>query len=148
MTAHDEYPGSSFGLRPDSTYQRVLEVIGEGLRQEGWAQFVTADHLLSSWRRLAGEVATYEGTIDDYTNDLCSRDGLALVLDRSPARLKVQLASSVSYWDDQFKAATDPDVQSLVGKFFRLDNHSGWWWRRIPPTGPLADYLAGLDGRT
>lgn len=50
------------------------------LRGEGWADFTSLSRELAAWGRLADEVSIYRATVDDYTNDLCSRDYLAALM--------------------------------------------------------------------
>lgn len=38
-------------------------------------------------------------------------------------------------------------ADGMIGEFHRIVDRSGWWWRRRPRSGPLADYLAAAVGR-
>ena len=84
-------------------------------------------------------------TVDDFTNDLSSRDYLELALRRLPVPAREWLSESVAPLDDRFRDATVKDDRGLLGRFFRIDQESPWWWHRIPRVGPLADFLAGSD---
>ena len=125
----------------DNSEQAALDEIGRRLRAQGWAEHVTVARLLSDWRALASSVDRYRLTIDDYTNDLVSRDGLELVL----AACTPPLLDRLRPWDAadrEFTERTDADPDEAIGRFYHRDDLSGWWWKRRPSSGPLADYLA------
>lgn len=111
------------------------------MRAAGWVARTSLQWALEAWRDLAAEVGTYEATIDDYTNDLCARDYIAGFSAAASVELQAYIANEVAAADDQFRASTEPDVDGLVGRYFRIDNKDGWWWRQRPTTGPLAAYL-------
>lgn len=98
--------------------------------------------LLDGWERLSQEVEAYPLTIDDYTNDLTGRDALELVLDWAAEPLRNRLRARVTAAYERFREATDEDRTSVVGRYFRVDASSGWWWHRLPRSGRLAGYLA------
>jgi hypothetical protein len=112
----------------------------------GWAAHTSLQRELQTWRDLAAEVASYTPTIDDYTNDLCSRDYIAKFSAAASEGVQEYIASAVAEADDRFRASTEPDVEGFVGHYFRIDDKDGWWWQRRPAGGPLADYLAGRRG--
>ena len=64
----------------DASEQAILDEIDRNLRAQGWAKHVTVEWLLREWRTLSTTVDRYMLTIDDYTNDLTSRDGLEIAL--------------------------------------------------------------------
>ena len=44
--------------------------------------------------------------------------------------------------DAEFRAATEPDTDHLLAKYFRADHLDGAWWRqRVPKRGPIGEYL-------
>jgi hypothetical protein len=55
--------------------------------------------------------------------------------------LRAKLAISIEKADSEFLARTRDDTGSALGRYFRIDESSGWWWKRAPATGPLAEYL-------
>ena len=126
----------------DKAEQAAPEEIGRRLRAQGWADHVTVAKLLSDWRNLASSVDRYSLSIDDYTNDLTSRDGLELVLAACAASLRDKLHPWVDAADREFTERTETDADEAFGHFYRVDDLSGWWWKRRPTKGPLADYLA------
>lgn len=118
-----------------------VDRLTERLHAEGWASHVTVDRLLRGWEQLAGEVADYPATIDDYTNDMTARDALDLLLQWASPELESVLQRRVASADRRFIANTVEDGGAAVGRFFRIANRDGWWWRRRPATGALSDYL-------
>ena len=119
----------------------VLRSIGASLRSRGWAHFVTVERLIANWQGMAREAGQYENEVDDYTNDLTSRDGLAIVLSECPSPLRERLQALIDEADDFFRQGTVEDPDGRLGRYFRIDDRSGWWWKRRPRAGPLADYL-------
>lgn len=126
----------------DPSERADLDNIGRQMRSEGWADHVTVLGLLEDWESLSKSVDRYKLTIDDYTNDLCSRDGLEVALRRVAPSLRAKLQRSVDEADQEFAARTDDDAGAAVGRYYRIDASSGWWWKRRPLAGTLADYLA------
>ncbi len=129
----------------DDSEMAALDEIGRRLRAQGWADHVTVYRLLSSWREVASTADHYHSTIDDYTNDVTSRDGIELVLAACAPPLRDKLLHWVEATDGEFVARTIDDPGEAIGRYYRLDEASGWWWRRKPERGPLADYLAGSE---
>jgi hypothetical protein len=127
--------------RFDAGEQALLDGLGASLRARGWDRQVTVERLLRDWAALASSVERYPLTVDDYTNDLCSRDGLALVLDGCPEPLRAKLAALVEEADRAFRAGTLEDAEGRLARYFRIGPESGWWWSRVPASGPLATYL-------
>jgi hypothetical protein len=125
----------------DADEQAVLDELGRRLRAEGWANHVTAGWLLATWDELSASVDGYELSIDDYTNDLMARDGLEWVLGACAEPLRAKLQARIQAADRMFIAATQPDDDGALGRLVRVDETSGWWWKRRPKTGPLADSL-------
>ncbi len=119
----------------------ALADLTAGLISEGWADFVTIERLLSEWITLAQAGDRYQFSVDDYANDLTSRDGLELVLRRCQPPLKAKLLSYIELADQEFARRTKSDDQEVLAQFFRIDARDGWWWKRIPSDGPLAHYL-------
>jgi hypothetical protein len=85
-------------------------------------------------------------TVDDYTNDLRSRDYLELAIARLPADVRGSVSALVADADKRFRESTIDDGDGTLGRFFRIDAASNWWWRRIPRSGPLGAYLAAASG--
>jgi hypothetical protein len=126
----------------DASEQAILDGIDRHLRAQGWAKHSTVEWLLREWRTLSTTVDRYKLTIDDYTNDLTSRDGLEIVLANCHGPLQSKIRAHIEQSDQQFLARTEEDTRKALWQFYQIDASSGWWWRRNPTTGPLADYLA------
>jgi len=126
----------------DASERAVLSEIDGQFRAQGWAEHVTVDWLLQEWRVISEMVGQYSLTIDDYTNDLTGRDGLEFVLANCQGPLRAKLEADITRSDEIFLAGTEEDATESLGQFFRIDASSGWWWRRKPATGALADYLS------
>ena len=104
----------------------------------------TFTEFVAEWDAITIEFADdYEASIDDDTNDLCTRDILDDLLQAAPAGLREKLASHLTAADERFRQATVPDDERLIGLYFR--HGPGWWWRRRPARGPLATYLTTSD---
>ena len=97
---------------------------------------ITLEGLVSSWGQFVAEVECgYEDSIDDYTNDLTTRDLLDEALQSAPERLRRTLYESIRPLDDRFYAATRADESGTLANFFKPG--PSWWWRRAPVNGPL-----------
>jgi hypothetical protein len=107
-----------------------------------WIPEVNFEQALKDWRRLATQAVAYPWTVDDYTNDLSSRDYLEAVLFGCKLGLRDLLSRAVLTIDDDFRQATLKDLAGDLAHYYRVDASSGWWRRRVPCTGPLAEYLA------
>ncbi len=127
-------------------FDALVADIERGLRAEGWAEHTSVSHELQMWARLGQTVGTYSMTVDDYTNDLCSRDYLDLALVRLPAEARARLTGLVAPLDEAFRSDTVADDCGLLWRFFRVGVDAGWWWFRIPRGGPLAEYLSASAG--
>ncbi len=124
-----------------SADEGAIREFERAMREEGWAEFVTLSRELDGWASLAREVNEYRYTIDDYTNDLYARNYLERALNDLPTSFSEALRGQVHEVDDRFREATEPDHSRRLGHYHRIDESSGWWWRRIPRDGPLAQYL-------
>jgi hypothetical protein len=101
---------------------------------------VTMETLLANWMSLVAEVERgYAGSIDDYTNDLTSRDLLQDLIRDSQPSLRAKLQEALDPWDERSRQATAHDDGRALSRFF--DFKDGWWWRRTPTKGLLATYL-------
>ena len=129
-------------LNFDVSELATLDEIGRRLRADGWAAHVTVVRLLQDWQALAISADRYVLTVDDFTNDLTARDGLEIVLGWCEGTLHAKLKAPIEQADGEFIARTRDDDGSILGRFYRIDDSAGWWWKRRPAAGPLADYLA------
>jgi hypothetical protein len=131
----------SFGFGVPTEHSEEASALTQRLHDEGWASHVTVGGLLQGWEQLAAEVASYDATIDDYTNDLTGRDAVELVLDWASEGFRAWADERVTAADQQFRGRTEMDDEGAIGRYFRIENKDGWWWRRRPGGGPLGAYL-------
>jgi hypothetical protein len=127
----------------DAAERAALDEIGRQLRADGWARHVTPAWLLATWDELSVTANGYELSIDDYTNDLLARDGIEWALSVCQPLFRAKLSSWVEAADRAFVAGTEEDAEGSLGRSWPVDETSGWWWKRRPKTGPLADSLVG-----
>ena len=80
-------------------------------------------------------------------NDLTARDALEIVLAKSAEPLRTKLKVYIETSDRQFIAGTEVDIGSVIARFYLIDESSGWWWKRKPKVGDLAQYLAEQGAR-
>lgn len=132
---------NSEALSFDTSERATLDRIDGRLRAQGWAKHVTTVRLLRDWQALCTSVNRYRGTIDDYTNDLTTRDGLEVVLRECDEPLRTKLVTLIEQADGEFLAATQVDTGRVLRRYFRINESSEWWWKRTPTAGPLAEYL-------
>jgi len=93
---------------------------------------LTLDYLLNRWSGFAIKVEEgYRLTIDDYTNDLSTRDLLQIILDGSQPTTREKLSSWLVEWDDRLKKATKEVIEPLLLSY-EQGKKQGWWWFRIP----------------
>lgn len=127
----------------DASEVRQIEV---ALAKAGWAAHVRLEREVQLWSRLAHGVSAYAMTVDDYTNDLCSRDYIAEFVSRASSGLRADIEERVSPADETFRKATVEDDDARLGRYFRIDGESAWWWHRRPSSGPLAAAMRVLAG--
>lgn len=124
------------------TYEREVREIEVVLAQAGWAEHARLEREIRVWSRLARGVNAYDATVDDYTNDLCSRDYIAELAARASIDLQAAIEERVRPADETFRESTVEDIDARLARYYRIDDGSEWWWHRRPSSGPLADYLA------
>jgi hypothetical protein len=110
-----------------------LDSIGEGLRAEGWASFVTVQREFASWSYTAADLARRPSDMDlEFANDLASRDVIQMAIDGASASLRYRLEDLVAPIDREFRSVTVEDSDRLLGRGVRIREGAGWWWQRIP----------------
>lgn len=103
------------------------------LQARGWRKAFTLNEMFAAWAYLVAEVEQgYDQMVDEYTNDMACRDWISLVWPMLTDRVRHARAEELDALDARFKAATDDDGGLAIGKFFRVENKDGWWWRRRP----------------
>jgi len=134
-------------LRRDGA--RELQLLVEEQRpQMGFADHVTADRLIEGWEWLVDEVeAGYDDIVEEYANDLSTRD----ILDRLLAVASPALARTLRNWvealDRRFFAATTEASEPFHGAADPTSPYaaSRWHWR-VPKklVGALAEDFAWM----
>ncbi len=82
-------------------------------------------------------------TEHDLAGALFVRDAVAAALGRLREDLADRLATYVSEADDRFRSFTKDDSGERMAKIAHVDlSGRGWWWFRIPTSGPIAEDLA------
>jgi hypothetical protein len=81
-------------------------------------------------------------TEHDLAAALFMRDSVANALSRLRKDLADRLADYVSVTDDRFRSFTQDDSGERMAKIARVDlSGRGWWWFRVPTSGPIAQDL-------
>lgn len=107
------------------------QAAGAVLHQRGWRKEFTVAEMVDKWAWLVGKVEVgYGNIVDEYTNDLYSRNWLheawPLVTDRGIAIWTPQIKGL----DDRFRAATVFDDGQALSKFHwvsRFDPNDMLW---------------------
>jgi hypothetical protein len=123
--------------------ERERLATAERMVSEGRPRPLSYERLLAAWESLVREVEQgYPATIDDYTNDLTSRDLLQEIVGACDESLREELTASIEPLDERFRRATRPDEQGRIAEF--IEPGAGWWWSRLPLRleGDLAADLA------
>ena len=115
------------------------------LHEQGWRKAFTVNEMVAMWRSLVTQVESgYDEMVDEYTNDLCCRDWLALAWPMFTAKVQAARQEELDALDARFLAATSEDTGGRLGRFDRVESKDGWWWRRLP-TKRLGTFAADLD---
>lgn len=97
------------------------------------------------WERLISRIAQGwppDGTylVDEYVNDLDTRDSLDKTADELPSTVAVGFKDVLNRLDDAFREATYDDGGSSIA--WRMNESARelelrpWWWRRRPANAP------------
>jgi hypothetical protein len=132
---------ATWGEGFDAAERAALAAIDHALHANGWAPHVSVERELHGWRELALEVDRYTASIDDYTNDLYTRDALEIALRICHGALQDKLSAHIRESDREFIARTEEDGGAAIGQYHRVDASRGWWWKRRPTGGRLGEYL-------
>jgi hypothetical protein len=101
---------------------------------------ITVDTLFDDWMSFVTEVeGGYAESVDDYTNDLTSRDLLEDLIQDSQPSLRAKLEAALKPLDERFRGATADDDGRALSRYFKIKER--WWWHRTPTKGQLATYL-------
>jgi hypothetical protein len=82
----------------------------------------------------------------ELAGSLLLRDFLQEALDGLRPPLRERLTDWVAGVDDRYRALTVDDPAGRMALVAAVDpTGRGWWWRRLPDTGPIAEDLARHD---
>ncbi|MDQ3788230.1 MAG: hypothetical protein M3422_13440 [Actinomycetota bacterium] len=82
-------------------------------------------------------------TEHDLAAALFKRDFVADALGRLRKDLADRLAIYISEADDRFRSFTNDDSGERMAEIAEVDlSGRGWWWFRVPTSGPIAEDLA------
>ncbi|MCZ4103325.1 hypothetical protein C8250_007770 [Streptomyces sp. So13.3] len=112
------------------------QAAGEVLHGRGWRKAFTVTEMVDQWASLVRTVENgYEDLIDEYTNDLYSRNWLHEAWVLLPGHVLVTWNQRIQELDDCFRDATAFDDGQALSQFHRIgrfDPDAMWWWRRYP----------------
>jgi hypothetical protein len=137
MARPTNHENDDFGLfaQLSPTEAELVAEMTIGLqRKRGWADYVSLPYLLSNWPRIVDNVEGYDGVIEEYWNDLDTRNILEDVIDELPHEVASRVAALLRPWDEKFRTRT---VDS-PGLWRRSNGKPGWWNERFPvEPGPM-----------
>ena len=140
------WQGAHVGALSSEDYESVLRA-GRELHARGWRKAFTLNEMLDAYEALVVEVEQgYDQMVDEYTNDLACRDWLALAWPMLTERVQHLRQAELEALDERFRAASIDDGGQALRRYFRVDNKSGWWWRRRP-IKVVGDFAAALSER-
>lgn len=87
-------------------------------------------------------------TEHDFAATLFQRDFLEQALTRLRPVVADKLRPYVTRTDDRFRSFTEDDSGELMARIAGVEPGTrGWWWYRVPTSGPIAQDLAGYRSR-
>jgi hypothetical protein len=79
----------------------------------------------------------------DLAGSLFVRDFLQEALDKLPEPVRERMTVIVDGSDERFRSYTVDDPSARTARIAEVEPVGrGWWWRRAPETGPIAEDLA------
>jgi hypothetical protein len=61
--------------------------------------------------------------------------------------VRTKAQNVVNRYDDVLMSFTEPDERALLRRFAQEDAGEGWWWDRVPTSGPVHDELIAFGRR-
>ena len=120
---------SAWSQEDDASVERA----GRELHARGWRKAVSLDEMLRDYESVVGRVEEgYDETVYEYLNDLACRRWLALAWPLVTENVRKSRAGDLQSLDERFRAASTDDGGRWLGRFFKIDGESEWWWRRRP----------------
>ncbi|MEW1660124.1 hypothetical protein [Streptomyces sp. NPDC093707] len=106
------------------------------LHQRGWRRAFTLAEMIDKWAWLVVTVENgYDDMVDEYTNDLYSRNWLHEAWVLLPGHAIVTWTPQIKEFDNSFRASTVFDDGQVLAQFHQIssfDPDDMWWWRRYP----------------
>ena len=121
--------------------EALNHALDELRREWGFPPSFGLRQFLERWERFVQSVEVgYEGSLDDYIQNLEIRDSLNTLLRRLPAEERQEIASLLSKWDERLRFTTRPTSFPLAPRGEEVDS---FWWSRVPLqlTGQLLENL-------
>ena len=85
----------------------------------------------------------------DFVATLVVRDLAADGLPRIAPDLRAPAELALHEVDQRFLSYTEPDDDGCTERIDgRVDPHRGWWWRRIPKSGPIHEEIRQYYGHS
>lgn len=110
-----------------------IERAAQELRDRGLRNEFSLNELFEEWAALVAQVERgYSWTVYEYTNEMACRDLISAIWPMLTDRVRDARAEELGSLDARFKAATENDGGLAIGKFYRIEDKDGWWWRRRP----------------
>ncbi|NHA66562.1 hypothetical protein [Phycicoccus flavus] len=110
-----------------------IDRASRALHARGWRKAFTLNEMLGAWASLVDEVETgYDQMVYEYTNDMACRDWIALVWPMVTDGVRDARSEELKALDARFEAATEDDDGIAIGRYYRIEDKDGWWWRRRP----------------
>ena len=105
---------------------------------------ITLTELLGAWRAHVARIHDELGfdrdvgwTAHDLVAALLLRDRIEDVLAPQPAPVRFEAAEAIAGADATFAEMTVQDADRVVRRFAENVDASGWWWSRLPRSGPI-----------
>jgi hypothetical protein len=115
-----------------SVNDHVVLTLGELV--DGWSAHV--HRLVVEQGASAGDQSVW--IAHDYVAAMQLRDAIARGVDKLAPALRSDADAGVEAADRLFMDSTSPDEGGVVRAFAEIDtSHTGWWWSRLPRTGPI-----------
>ncbi len=86
-------------------------------------------------------------TAHDYVAALIIRDVIERALRLLPREVEDHAFTVVTKHDELLRAFTEPDHTGVLQRFAPGEWGSGWWWQRLPQSGPVRQELEAFAAR-
>lgn len=123
----------------------------------GYGRTRSAADLIVGWtahvNRLHSELYLRPGedteawTAHDYVAALIIRDVVERSLRLLPREVEDHAFTLVTKYDELLRSFTEPDQTGILQRFAPDEWGSGWWWQRLPQSGPVRQELEAFAAR-